>query len=270
MKRLMYWGVLLCLLVAAFQPMSTAAALSMTNTAKTSLDKTAAAASPTISQKLKNGWNELSALQVKDGQIEASVDSQHYRNAEALSAAKKQIKLIDAAKIAQLTAQVDTAKKKYEPLFNSYSALTQQVNLARQLGSKELTAILRAQQDAMKAAVALARADIRNKQAALTAAKESLAKKTKTIRTTLEAIEPLETKIKAVKSTMKVPKKNLTTSWSNFTSAARKTDAASTLAALTLCISLSGQINASKQQILGYEQQIAQVITRANAQIKAA
>ncbi|MFC4100174.1 hypothetical protein [Paenibacillus xanthanilyticus] len=264
---LLFASILMLLTLAA--PLAVSA-LSLTESAKTALDKTAAEADTATRDKLQTGWSELVSLEHRQEQQDERIDALHYRNTNALAAVRKSIREIGQSRIAKLEQETSAKKKQYEPLFASYSAVGQQLALARQLGSKTAASLLKTQQDAMKPAVHLARLDIRAKQEALTAAKSQASKQMKQAREVLEDIDPLNTRIQAYKSAMRTPKKHLSTAWSNFTAAARKKNAAGTLAGLTATLQLSRQILEQKAQVAACEERIYAVILRAKTQIPAA
>lgn len=264
---LLFASILLMLTLAA--PLAVSA-LSLTESVKSALDKTAAEADAVTRGKLQSGWTELAALERQQEQQDDRIDALHYRNTDALAAVRKAIREIGQSRIEQLEQQVAAKKKQYEPLFAGYSAIGQQLAIARQIGSKTAASMLKAQQDAMKPAVQLAKLDIKAKQDTLAAAKSQAAKQIKQARAILEEIDPLNTRIQAYKSAMRTPKKYLSTAWSNFSAAARKKNAAGTLAGLTSTLQLSRQILEQKAQVAICEERIYAVILRTKAQVAAA
>lgn len=128
--------------------------------------------------------------------------------------------------------------------------------------------MLQSQAGGMKILVALGREDIRNKQAALTAAKKERTSKAAKVRSILSEIDPYKSKIKGDKSAMTTPNKLMTTEWKNFKAAVKANESARTSDALSRLLTLSGQILAKKKSIHTYEQKIESVISRANAQLR--
>ncbi|MCQ6563224.1 hypothetical protein [Paenibacillus mendelii] len=260
--------VLLLATAAAARPAS--AAISVSSTFKSSLDKTLAAADSAMKGKISTQYNDFVSLQQQDTQWDANIKAIHYKNAEAETLLRKQIKAVDAAKIDKLAIQVKQTRERYKKLFDLYASLNRQISVSRTMGTKDLTSMLRSQSEAMKPAVQLARQDIRNKEAALKAAKESAARTIKKLRDILAETEPLVIRIKAERSSTDIPKKSLAAEWKNASLAVKNRDLASTLASLTTSVSLSRQIVEQKRKIHTLEEKITAVIQKAKSQLPAA
>ena len=182
---------------------------------------------------------------------------------------RKQIKLIDAEKLAQLEKQVKAARDRYKPLFEMYSSLNQQITAARALKNKSLNAMLRSQADSMKIAVQLARQDIKAKVDALKAAKALAAQKMKKLREILAGADPLEIEIKAQKSAISSAKKRASSSWTAFTQAVKKLEASASYDSFSSVVSYNRQVTYQKQNIQTLEKRISDIIAKAKKQLAA-
>jgi len=246
---------------------SAAAAIDLTSSVKASFDKTVAAADKTTASKLNSLYGEFAALLKEDKDMEAKIKALHYKNEEAAIALRKQIREIDAAQLAKLASQVQQAKARYKPLFDSYSALNKQISAAKTLKSKTLNSTLRTQADLMKPLVQLAREEIKAKEAAHKKAKDAAAKKIKAARDSLAAIDPLKVQIKAQRSAAGSVRNSRSPVWSNFKSAiGKKADVQGTQSSLTSLSSLSRQIVTQQQKIYALEVKIADILSRTKTQ----
>ncbi|OKP76766.1 hypothetical protein A3842_17270 [Paenibacillus sp. P3E] len=257
----------LLLLSLPLAGLTAASGTELTPSIQAAFDLTAAVADSSSRSKLKSQYSELSALSAQYDSREEQIRKLHEDNAQSLIAVKEQIKNIDQATVTRLSAVVVSTKGRYQPLFDQYSALNTRISLLRGLKDKSLNSILRAQSDAMKILVQMARQDIRDQEAQLKAAKDIRTKKIAAVRKTLAGIESPQTSIKTQKSVAVSLNKRLTADWSDFKSAIRKKNPALTGGSLTSLLSGHRQIAASKQKIIELEQKVAAVIAAASRQI---
>ncbi|BBH22912.1 hypothetical protein Back11_42570 [Paenibacillus baekrokdamisoli] len=256
--------VMLALVIAIAAPTAlSAASMEISASLKTAWDKMIEKADSTTKVKLNVLYNDFTTLQQQEQSIDEQIKTNHYANEQAELALRKQIKLIDAAKIQQLEKDVTAIRERYKPLFASYAALNQQITAARLLKDKDLNALLRSQADLMKIAVQLARQEIKTKEAALKAAKAQVAQKTKVIRAALAEADPLQIEIRAQKSAISATKKRASASWTSFTQAVRKAEASTTLGSFSSVVSDYRMINTQKQNVLTLEKRVNDKIVKA-------
>jgi archaellum component FlaC len=260
-------SLLVLFLVIISPAAATAASFEFTVTAKTAFDKMKASADHATAAKLASQYAQLQTVQKQDIDWDAKINRLHYQNVEAELSARKRIKEIDAAKLQKLQDDVIRTKEKYEPLFDFYETLKQQLSITRSFKDKQLSSMLSPQVETTKAAVQLAKMDIRSKEAALKAAKTAAAKTMKKIRDILSDVDPLEVKIKAAKSSVSSIKKQFKTETSILNQVVRKGDSTATLSSFTRLLSFMKQVNDQKQKMYAYEQQIKAVIAKADAQM---
>jgi hypothetical protein len=244
-----------------------AAAVELSVPIQASFNKTAASADSATAVKLNTLYKELGTLLEQDRNSEAKIKALHYRNEEALIVLRKKIREIDADKLNKLTTQVLQTKERYKPLFAHYTSANKQITLAKPLKNKVLNSLLRAQADALKLSVQLARQDIKNKEDSLKSAKTATALKIKNARNTLATIDPLKVQIKAQRSAANLPRKSLSPVWTNFKYAIKQGEAKSTLDSLSTLVRLSRQIVDQQKKIDSLEIKISDIITRLKAQI---
>ena len=162
--------------------------------------------------------------------------------------------------MAKLEEEVTRTRARYQPLFSQYTALNKQIEAARLLNSKSLSALLRIQAAAMKIPVQLARIDISAKVKASQAAKDKASKATKKVRSSLNDIDPLNAQIKAKQGAYKTIQTSLSPIWTAFKQAAKKEDTNAVQSSLTSMVSLSRQMNGEKESIFKLEAKISDAL----------
>jgi hypothetical protein len=267
MRKLQIVILFMVMLLLSTSVMLVAAPAELSVTARTKLEQVIAKADSKLAKQLQDQLRALHANQEQDLAWEGTIKAIHYQNETDLIRIRKQIKLVDADKLSKLHAQVQALKARYQPLFDSYSALNRQIDLAKMLKNKTINSTLRSQANVMKIAVQLARKDIHNKEDAHKKAKEESTKKIKQLRDGLSAIEPIKVKIKAEQSRMKTPKQRFTSEWKVYQSAIQKGDAKSIIRSLTSLTSFAIQVNDHKIKIHYYENSINDILHRVEARI---
>jgi hypothetical protein len=177
------------------------------------------------------------------------------------------MKQIDADKINRLDVQVTQARAIYKPLLATYSSINKQISWARMIGNKNLISSLISKADAVRPATQLAREVINMKAAKLADAKKNSAKTVRTIRSTLDEIDPIKVKIKSETSSSSASKKALSTVWKSFTKSVNKVNPSGTADALTGCISINREIVDRQQKIINLEKKVNDLIAKAKEQI---
>lgn len=264
--------ILLCILCISFTLAPSpifAGSFELSATMKKSLDQLTAAADIEQAKKLSASYQLILTLQQQEQKLDPEIKLLHTNHQTAETNLRQRIKQIDSTKITKLSTQVQQAKDRYQPLYSSYTLLNKQIESARKIKNNPLTPILRAQADQMKLLVQIAREDVRAKEKALKTAKEAASNQMKAIRDKLKAIDPVETKIKAKRTSITALNK-LTSSHKNVVNQAIKAkDVKKTQTSLNQLISHINQIIQLKQDILQLEKDIAGIISNAASQLPA-
>ncbi|MDQ0113941.1 hypothetical protein [Paenibacillus harenae] len=262
-------SMLLAVIIAAGTavPAVHAAPFELTVTYKTAFDKMTASADKTTAAKLKQQYADLLASQKQEVSWDTFISGLHSRNTTAETAVREKIKQVDAAKLEKLKSEADKTREKYADLFELYDKMYSQLRLAKSIDSKTAVALLKPQVDSLKIAVAIARDDIRGKDAAYKAAKTAAAKKIAAYKKTLEGIESYESKIKTAKATNSSTKKLFDAEARIVKDALKKGDSKRTLGSLSKLLAYSKQINEQKAKIYSFEGQITAIITATGKQI---
>ncbi|MNO35186.1 hypothetical protein D3C76_252340 [compost metagenome] len=239
----------------------------LTPSIKAAFDLTAATAEGPARVKLHSLYNDLSTLKLQYDQREKQIRILHYNNEQSLVVVRQQIKSIDLEAVTRLEASVKSCKQRYQPLFDQYSALNKRISIAKALKDKTLNTVLRAQSNAMKILVQLARQEISNKQNQLNAAKKTRTQKIAQARTTLSGIESPQISIKSNKRVISSLNKRVSADWTDFKAAIRKRNVTLTTQSLVSLGYGYRQIATCKQKIIELEQKISLVIANTQKQI---
>jgi hypothetical protein len=259
--------ILIFMLCFTAPNMAFAASIVITPAVQASLDKTTAAADRNKAAQITRLYNDFIALNNQNGINEGQIKYLHDSNGQSLLLISKQMKNIDADKINRLDALAKQARALYKPMLATYTSVNKQISMARMIGNKTLISYLTSKADALRPATQLAREDIKMKEANLADAKKSSAKTVRTIRSTLDEIDPIKVKIKSESSSSSASKKALSTVWKSFTKSVNKVNPSGTADALSGSISLNREIVDRQQKIINLEKKVNDLIAKAKEQI---
>ncbi|MDR0268442.1 hypothetical protein [Paenibacillus sp.] len=259
-------SIIITLHLALSLPAEAAAAMQWSSSQQAAVDR-ATAVDATLRSKLGTLYSNFTELQGQLQQTDQNISSLHYKNEEMQTALTQQVKTIDADKITGMDAAVKQAKDKYKPLLATYTALNQQITVANKLKNKQLSSTLKTQADTLKIVVQVAKADIKNKEQALAAAKTKRTTSQKKIRSILAGADPLRIKIKAEKSTATSLNKNISPLWNGVTQSVKSADAKKIYNDLNTLVSQLRQIQTQKQKIITLENQISSILQNAKSQL---
>lgn len=246
---------------------ASAASVSLSQTAKAALDKHIASAPATTKDKLSAESASLQSYQRQEASLDDQYSTLHSNNAKALDTLNKRIKLIDAEKLNRMANELNATRADYEPLFALYTTINKRVADARKWKLKELSSILSRQAEALKPAVQLARADIRIQQEALAAAKAAAAKKIKTLKTSLTAIDPQHAQTRVALASVSGTKKSIPGVVKTLNACVKSGSYGGSLQSLTTLAALSKNIVDQKSRVIGHENRITAIIASVGAQV---
>jgi hypothetical protein len=259
--------ILIFMLTFTAPNLAFAASIEITTAVQASLAKTTAAADRNKAAQITRLFNDFIALNDQNGNNEKQIKYLHDSNQQTQLLLHKQIKKIDADKIYRLDAQVKQARTLYKPLLATYTSINKQISLARIIRNKTLISFLTSKADAVRPATQLAREDIKMKEANLADARKSSAKTVRTIRSTLDEIDPIKVKIKSETSSSSASKKALSSLWKTFKKSVNKVNPSGAADALSGSISLYREIMDRQQKIINLEKKVNDLIAKAKEQI---
>jgi hypothetical protein len=237
-----------------------AAYMELSATAKRNLDATATQAGGAAAARIHSLYTQFLSSEKEEKELDQRIKTLHDANSKSETELLFTIRQLDASKLQQLEFQVQQVKQKHQPLFDRYTALNKQLATAKSLKNSTLTFLLNLQAQAMKVLVQAARHEVRVKEDALRSAKTTANQKIKKHREALDAMKPLDNKIKLLKQSIASNNKQMTPTWSNLNAQLKKRDSTEVEIALTTLLHLSKQTVVHKREIVQLEQQIASII----------
>lgn len=254
---------MLCIVLISNSPSVQAASYELSVTMKKALDQLSTNADTEQGKKLNAAYQLIISLQNQEHGLDSNTKRLHLDHQTAEKSLRQRIQKIDETKIKQLSENVQQTKVRYQPLYDSYTLLNKQIERARKIKNNPLTPILRAQAKQMKLLVQIAREDVRTKEKALTSVKDAAAIQMKTIRERLNAIDPIETKIKTKRTSISALHK-ITSSYRNSVNQAIKVkEIQKVQTSLQHYSNHIHQIIRLKQDILQLEKDIMHIINKA-------
>ncbi|WP_289356880.1 hypothetical protein [Paenibacillus sp. S-12] len=252
------------LLHPPFLAISHAAGKELSPSAKSAMTKMTESTATVQASSMNTMYSELIALQNQILQRDGSLKKLQAKNKETLTNIRSRLQQWDTDKINKLEASLKQTRQRYEPLFASYQLLNDQIS--RTVSKKdERKEMLRKQRDIVKAAVQLARMDIKAKVGAVKKARDSRSKFVKRVREILAGIPSVNAQMKSERSRVSELHKRATPLWSSLHRAVKKGDAKSSLQSLTSLVSLIRQIDQSKKKLEQHEARITEILHKARA-----
>jgi hypothetical protein len=259
--------VMVCLLSAPTAGWS--AYLELSSAAKKAMDAKAQQAGPAVMERIGRLYTNFLASQKEALQLDTEIKTWKAANAKMESTLRQDIRNADTANLQRLELQLKRTKQQHQPLFDRYTLVNRQVAAARKLQNKNLNSLLRMQAEIMKAAVQLARADIRSKEHALRIRKTEVNRKREQYRAMADNVVPLKAKAKKLKQSNAAANKRLPPLWKQLNGRIRKGDAAAVEASLDELLVLSRQLVGNRREMLRTEEQVASMLRRLQQRLAA-
>lgn len=182
-------------------------------------------------------------------------------------AINESVKNIDKSKLTELKAAADQAEKKYAPLLADYANLGKQITAAKKNKDKKTADLLDLKRNRLKPSVDAAKLEIKNKKAALSAAKQAAAAKTKLVKDALAPVTVLRKQITEENKLIAASNKSRAVADKLYKSAVKQGNAVTAAAELTIIYGELGKVHSSQQKIYSWEKQITSVLTSAKAKL---
>ncbi|MGQ8870763.1 hypothetical protein [Paenibacillus sp. TSA_86.1] len=199
---------------------------------------------------------------------EQKIKQLHTTNATELVKLRKAISGTDAAKLAALQKNLEHTQAQYEPLFRLYSSLNKQLSVAKGLHSKEWSAAIRTQAEAMKPLVQLAREDIRTRKANLAEARKRKNTEVKRLRTMLNGTNAVKKQIQTAKKQVSLSRERYMNALRNFKQILKKGEPARALSALNSLISSAEKWSVATQNIHTLEGKVSVIYVKVSQEIR--
>lgn len=241
-----------CLLSLLFGPFASTASADSWNAALTSVDR------------IYDGKTALETLIKLEKQ---ETQALRKRNDEDLKAINAAVKNIDKGKIDQLKAAADQAVAKHTPLLNEYTNLGKQITAAKKNKDKKTADLLELKRGKLKPAQEAARLEIKNKKAALTAAKQAAAAKAKLVKDALAPVTVSRKQITEENKLIAAANKKRSAADKLYKAAVKQGNAITAATQIALIYNELGKIHASQQKIRNWEKQVTAALNTARAKL---
>lgn len=189
------------------------------------------------------------------------------QNNEALKSIHSVIESTDKAHLSRLSSEATLAQKKHAPLLEQYSTLSKQSTSAKKARDFKTATLLDLRRNKLKAAVTLARTEIKAKTDALATARKQTATKLKPIKDALAPITALKKQITAENKNITVAQKVRTEADKQYKSAVKQGDAIKAATEMRISYEQMTRIHSMQQNIFTWEQKIALAIHAAESKL---
>ncbi|WP_434752656.1 hypothetical protein [Paenibacillus amylolyticus] len=199
---------------------------------------------------------------------EQKIKQLHTANVTELAQLRKAISGTDITKLATLQESLERTQVRYEPLFKLYSSLNKQLSAAKALHSKEWSAAIRTQAEAMKPLVQLAREDIRTRKANLAEARKRKNTEVKRLRTMLNGTNAVKKQIQTAKKQVSLSRERYSSALRNFKQILKKGEPARALSALNSLVSSAERWSVANQNIHTLEGRVSAIYVKVSQEIR--
>ncbi|MNO28149.1 hypothetical protein D3C76_180360 [compost metagenome] len=173
----------------------------------------------------------------------------------------------DKALLTRLSSEITSAQKKHAPLLEQYSTLGKQSSAAKKVRDFKTATLLDLRRNKLKAAVTIARTEIKAKTDALATARKQTATKLKPIKDALAPITGLKKQITAENKNITVAQKVRSEADKRYKTAVKQGDAITAATEMSASYEKMIQIHSLQQKIRIWEQKIALALRAAESKL---
>lgn len=206
--------------------------------------------------------------------LQESVKTENKRNQELrkqntsdLAAINARLQATDQSQLSRLKTEAEATKKKHAALLEQYSALGKQATAARKAGSLQSAAALDLKRNKLKTAATAAKAEIKTKNIALTAAKSAAAAKNKPAKDALSPVSGLRKQLTAGNKQLSEIQTGRSDADKRYKAAVKAGDAVTAAAAMKVSCARMTEIRTLLQQHYILEQKISAALRQAEAKL---
>ncbi|CAH1056074.1 hypothetical protein [Paenibacillus pseudetheri] len=207
------------------------------------------------------------SLQVALKSDSSKIQMLRKQNNETLKSIHSVIESTDKALLSRLSSEATSAQKKHAPLLEQYSTLSKQSTAAKKAKDLKTVTLLDLKRNKLKAAVALARAEIKTKTTALAAARKQTAAKLKPVKDALVPIAALKKQITAESKNLTATQKVRAEADKQYKAAVKQGDAVRAATELKSSYEQMKRIHSMQQNIYSWEQKISLALRAAESKL---
>jgi colicin import membrane protein len=188
-------------------------------------------------------------------------------NNETLKSIHAVIASTDKALLTRLSSEATSAQKKHAPLLEQYSTLGKQSTTAKKARDFKRATLLDLRRNKLKAAVTIARTEIKAKTDALATARKQTVTKTKPIKDALAPITALKKQITTENKNITVAQKVRSEADKRYKLAVKQGDAITAATSMRASYEQMVHIHSLQQKIYSWEQKIALALRAAESKL---
>lgn len=189
------------------------------------------------------------------------------QNNDALKSIRTVIQSTDQALLSRLSSEASSVQKKHAPLLEQYSTLSKQSTAAKKAKDLKTVTLLDLKRNKLKAAVTLARAEIKTKTTALAAARKQTAAKLKPVKDALAPITALKKQITAESKNLAATQKVRAEADKQYKAAVKQGDAVRAATELKSSYEQMKRIHSMQQNIYSWEQKTSPALRAAESKL---
>ncbi|ANE45287.1 hypothetical protein SY83_01895 [Paenibacillus swuensis] len=250
-----------------YSSVANAAAMDLPESTAANLNKLMNAGEAVNAEKLKSAHAEYSMFRQQEIELGRLIAHHHKTNEEALILLRKQIRQIDAMKLAAMQAELTDTKERSKPLYALSESLYKQLKQAKLTKNKALVSQLEDNILRIKPAILLTRQDVKNKETFLKEAKASAYKKIKDLRAMADETTVTYAQLKMDKSVVSSTLKLFSPQMKYLGKTAKAGDSAAALHALRTLTDYVRIVVEKQQRMYTLEQKIGTIISNAQVQL---
>ncbi|MBB6023478.1 hypothetical protein HNR77_004578 [Paenibacillus sp. JGP012] len=217
---------------------------------------------------LLQAYESAGKWKTQEGVWQQKIKQLHKANADELVQLRKAIRETDAVKLTALQKSLEDTQVRYEPLFNLYRSLNQQMSAAKAVQNKEWRAALHAQAETLKPLVKLAREDIRTRKASLAEARKQKNAEIKRLRTMLIETTAVKKQIQTAQKQVSLARERYASVLRSFKQILKKVEPARTLTALNSLAAAAEKWASARQNIYTLEQKVSEIYVKVGKEVR--
>ncbi|WHY21501.1 hypothetical protein QNH28_11175 [Paenibacillus sp. G2S3] len=213
---------------------------------------------------LHGNYTSLQAALKSDS---SKIQTLRKQNNETLKSIHSVIASTDKALLSRLSSEATSAQKKHAPLLEQYSTLSKQSTAAKKAKDFKTATLLDLRRNKLKAAVTIARTEVKEKADALATARKQTANKLKPTKDALAPITVLKKQITAENKNITVAQKVRSEADKLYKSAVKQGDAITAATKMRASYEQMIRIHSMQQNIYSWEQKIALALRAAESKL---
>ncbi|MCL9661888.1 hypothetical protein L2089_14395 [Paenibacillus hunanensis] len=224
------------------------------------LPEAQAASSSSAMSSIDTLYDSITALERVLELQNVQIRALRQQNNASLKGVQERIRQLDTSRLATMQTALKQLENRHAPLLKRYADLGKRIAEARKKKDDRNVQSLLLERNGIKAQVEAARAELKNKRTELATARKASTVRKQQLRSLLQPVQTLKKQITSENKAITAAWKIRTSARKGYHASVRQGNAVTALAHLTVVYKQLGQVQASRQKILNWEQQITKTI----------